>query len=104
MFEWFCPFGGFRTYQCFSVLNRVKQFVSKYVSKMLANGEGNECRPYRSRTCDTLIKSKRHVSRINNFRERQLSHKCLHCVASCTVNSTMFGAKSEFRQLPAHSR
>ena len=27
------------------------------VSKMLANGEGVECRPYRSRTCDTLIKS-----------------------------------------------
>ena len=26
------------------------------VSKMLANGEGGECRPYRSRTCDTLIK------------------------------------------------
>ena len=30
------------------------------VSKMLANGEGVECRPYRSRTCDTLIKSKMH--------------------------------------------
>ncbi len=27
------------------------------VSKMLANGERSECRPYRSRTCDTLIKS-----------------------------------------------
>jgi len=27
------------------------------VSKMLANGEGFECRLYRSRTCDTLIKS-----------------------------------------------
>ncbi len=27
------------------------------VSKMLANGEESECRPYRSRTCDTLIKS-----------------------------------------------
>ncbi len=27
------------------------------VSKMLANGEEVECRPYRSRTCDTLIKS-----------------------------------------------
>ena len=27
------------------------------VSKMLANGEGVECRPCRSRTCDTLIKS-----------------------------------------------
>ena len=27
------------------------------VSKMLANGEGSECRPYRSRTCDILIKS-----------------------------------------------
>ncbi len=27
------------------------------VSKMLANGDGVECRPYRSRTCDTLIKS-----------------------------------------------
>jgi len=27
------------------------------VSKMLANGERVECRPYRSRTCDTLIKS-----------------------------------------------
>ena len=27
------------------------------VSKMLANGEGSECRPCRSRTCDTLIKS-----------------------------------------------
>ena len=26
------------------------------VSKMLANGDGVECRPYRSRTCDTLIK------------------------------------------------
>ncbi|MFC1901372.1 tyrosine-type recombinase/integrase [Chloroflexota bacterium] len=26
------------------------------VGKMLANGEGVECRPYRSRTCDTLIK------------------------------------------------
>jgi len=29
------------------------------VSKMLANGDGAECRPYRSRTCDTLIKSKK---------------------------------------------
>jgi integrase len=28
-----------------------------FVSKMLANGDGGECRPYRSRTCDTLIKS-----------------------------------------------
>ncbi len=27
------------------------------VSKMLANDGGMECRPYRSRTCDTLIKS-----------------------------------------------
>jgi len=27
------------------------------VSKMLAKGEEVECRPYRSRTCDTLIKS-----------------------------------------------
>jgi len=27
------------------------------VSKMLANGDGIECRPCRSRTCDTLIKS-----------------------------------------------
>ncbi len=27
------------------------------VSKMLANDGGVECRPYRSRTCDTLIKS-----------------------------------------------
>jgi hypothetical protein len=27
------------------------------VSKMLANGEGSECRPCRSRTCDPLIKS-----------------------------------------------
>ena len=27
------------------------------VSKMLANGDGVGCRPYRSRTCDTLIKS-----------------------------------------------
>ena len=27
------------------------------VGKMLASGEGVECRPYRSRTCDTLIKS-----------------------------------------------
>ena len=27
------------------------------VSKMLANGNGVECRPYRSRTCDTPIKS-----------------------------------------------
>ena len=27
------------------------------VSKMLANSDGVECRPYRSRTCDTLIKS-----------------------------------------------
>ena len=30
------------------------------VSKMLANGEGVESRPYRSRTCDTLIKSNVH--------------------------------------------
>jgi integrase len=28
-----------------------------FVSKMLANGDGVECRPCRSRTCDTLIKS-----------------------------------------------
>ena len=27
------------------------------VGKMLANDSGIECRPYRSRTCDTLIKS-----------------------------------------------
>ena len=27
------------------------------VSKMLADGDGVECRPCRSRTCDTLIKS-----------------------------------------------
>ena len=27
------------------------------VSKMLASGDGVECRPYRSRTCDTLVKS-----------------------------------------------
>ncbi|MFC2070173.1 site-specific integrase [Chloroflexota bacterium] len=27
------------------------------VDKMLANGEGIECRRYRSRTCETLIKS-----------------------------------------------
>jgi integrase len=31
--------------------------LGPFVSKMLANGEGVECRPYRSRTCDTLIKS-----------------------------------------------
>jgi len=30
-----------------------------YVSKMLANGGGAESRPCRSRTCDTLIKSKK---------------------------------------------
>ncbi len=33
------------------------------VSKMLAKDGGVECRPYRSRTCDTLIKS--HVIRLN---------------------------------------
>ncbi len=27
------------------------------VSKMFANREGGECRPYRTRTCDVLIKS-----------------------------------------------
>ena len=26
------------------------------VGRMLASGEVSECRPYRSRTCDTLIK------------------------------------------------
>ncbi len=35
------------------------------VSKMLANGDGVECRPYRSRTCDTLIKSQ--VVKLFNF-------------------------------------
>jgi integrase len=34
-----------------------KENSESNVSKMLANGEGVECRPYRSRTCDTLIKS-----------------------------------------------
>ena len=29
----------------------------KNVGKMSAAGDGVECRPYRSRTCDTLIKS-----------------------------------------------
>ncbi len=28
-----------------------------FVRKTLEEGEGVECRPYRSRTCDTLIKS-----------------------------------------------
>jgi len=28
---------------------------------MFAKGEEGECRPYRSRTCDTLIKSKQHT-------------------------------------------
>ena len=32
-------------------------FGKSNVSKMLANSEGSESRPYRSRTCDTLIKS-----------------------------------------------
>ncbi len=40
------------------------------VSKMLANGGEVECRPYRSRTCDTLIKSQVHlISRINPFHD-----------------------------------
>ena len=33
------------------------------VSKALASGEEVECRPYRPRTCDTLIKSQ-----VDNFR------------------------------------
>jgi len=32
------------------------------VSKMLANDGRVECRPYRSRTCDTLIKSQEAVA------------------------------------------
>ena len=35
----------------------VKQKSNPNVSKMLANGEEVECRLYRFRTCDTLIKS-----------------------------------------------
>jgi integrase len=38
-----------------------------FVSKMLANGDGVECRPCRSRTCDTLIKS--NVVKIQGFSE-----------------------------------
>jgi integrase len=36
-----------------------------FVSKMLANGDGVECRPYRSRTCDTLIKSQAPLCGLN---------------------------------------
>jgi len=35
-------------------------YLNPNVSKMLAKDGGVECRPYRSRTCDTLIKSKMH--------------------------------------------
>jgi hypothetical protein len=31
------------------------------VGKMSAEGDGSECRPYRSRTCDTLIKRYRRI-------------------------------------------
>jgi integrase len=58
------------------------QNIEPNVGKMLASGEGVECRPYRSRTCDTLIKSKRHFSGLNNYKERQLSHTSLDCVRS----------------------
>ena len=36
-------------------------FKDSNVSKMLASGGEVECRPYRSRTCDTLIKRYRPI-------------------------------------------
>jgi len=41
------------------MLEKISQNENKEASvrNPLANGEGSECRPYRSRTCDTLIKS-----------------------------------------------
>jgi len=52
-----------------------KMVQEENVGKMSAEGEGVECRPYRSRTCDTLIKSKRH-----------LTHKGLECdLRNCTI-------------------
>jgi len=59
-----------------TLLSKIEE--NENVGKMSADGEGVERRPYRSRTCYTLIKSKRHVSGINNYK-RQLSHKCLDC-------------------------
>jgi len=37
-----------------------KQDGEAFVRNSLEEGEGVEHRPYRSRTCDTLIKSKKH--------------------------------------------
>ena len=42
------------------------------VSKMLANGDGVECRPYRSRTCDTLIKRQRSSVTLNPPHSRRV--------------------------------
>jgi len=42
------------------------------VSKMLANDGGVECRPYRSRTCDTLIKSQ------VLYKDSQITHSILY--------------------------
>ena len=58
------------------------------VGKMSAEGEEVECRPYRSRTCDTLIKRYRsHASKLNNHQERYLLHENLnpHLIALCSV-------------------
>ena len=44
-----------------------KQNGEAFVRKTLEEGEGVECRPYRSRTCDTLIKSIReHYLKLSN--------------------------------------
>jgi hypothetical protein len=42
-----------------SILDEAEKNRNKetFVRKSLEEGEGVECRPYRSRTCDTLIKS-----------------------------------------------
>ena len=57
-----------------------QRFDTLILSKFLKrDGLFSFGKPYKSQTCDTLIKSKRHVSRINNFREHQLSHKSLFC-------------------------
>ncbi len=60
----------------FEVAN--EENLNRNVSKMLANDGEVECRPYRSRTCDTLIKSQVLLSRLNNYQERYLLQESLN--------------------------
>ena len=73
--------------------------VIQFVSKMLANGEGIECRPYRSRTCDTLIKSLVLLSLedqsalsccVENSTKPAVDHFCPGCMSNSVRNGIIW--------------